>query len=159
TVGLAVGAFAVSPQSAVAGKEERRAFPEQPLGAVLRGSEVDGAVGPAVAVLIDQDADVAAARDDDPAAGIDGQTEDVVGEFAVGELGDLEAVRHAQAVEFTTKTQRREKQHPGNGEREATTAGTHGDLVGRRSDGPGPWIVRAFVPRPHLPGRRQVTRV
>src|SRR5207247_7270552 len=54
------------------------------------------ASGPAVGGVIDEDSELTAAGDDDPPARIERHAEDVIGELAVGELGDLEAERHAE---------------------------------------------------------------
>src|SRR5262249_12571556 len=81
----AVGAIvavvvAVAAEAAGARHEERIAFPQNPLRPVGRPrGEVNGTIGPTVVVVIDQDANVAPARDDDASPGIDRQTVDVVG--------------------------------------------------------------------------------
>ncbi len=89
----------VTAQAAIAHAKERIALPKQSHGPVLRRrGEIQRPVGPAVAVVIDEQANVAAPGDDDATVRIERQAVDVVGQRAVGELRDLEPLRHAQAV-------------------------------------------------------------
>jgi hypothetical protein len=112
---LAVG-VAPDAQTAVAHAEQVVAVPAQAHRSVLRSAgEVDGFGGLALAVLVQKQTDVTATGNDDPALRIDGHAIDVVGEIAAGELGDLEAVRHADTGSLGGDDQR-QQQEQRNGE-------------------------------------------
>src|SRR5437762_3579810 len=86
-------------QAAVAHDVERIAFSEEAHGAVFGIiGKFDGPIRFAVAVVINQDADVTATGYDDAAFGIDGEAIDIVGELGVGVLDDLKTGGDAQAV-------------------------------------------------------------
>src|SRR5262249_4826191 len=81
--------------------------------------EFEGAVGPAVAVVIAEQAQITAPRNEDLSAGAQRHAEDVVGEVAVGELRDGESRQRSQAQGFVLGTGARkgwEHGEGGNGE-------------------------------------------
>ena len=85
----------------VAGAEEVVAFECQPSGAARRpGGELRRPVGAAVAIIVMQRLDIAAARNDHAAARIEGHRVDVVHQVVAGERADAETVRHAKLARF-----------------------------------------------------------
>src|ERR1700730_1931319 len=79
----------IAAQPSITREVERGGFPEETLGAFLWCvGKVDDPIRFAIAVVIDEDANVARPRDDNPAARVDGDAEDIVGQPAVGEFCD-----------------------------------------------------------------------
>src|SRR5437588_9658181 len=70
----------IAAEPSLAREVERGTFPEETLGAFFRSvGKLDGSIRFAVAVVIDEDANVARPGDDDPAARVDADAEDIVG--------------------------------------------------------------------------------
>ena len=97
-IGLAVTVLvAEADQPFVARAEQVISDEAKPLSAIRGESrEGAGAIGPAVVVRVDQDANVARPGDDDPAMTVHGHRVDVVGEGVAGVLGHFKAWRRGQ---------------------------------------------------------------
>src|SRR5439155_17510675 len=79
-------------------------------GSVFRGDEINCPVCTAIVVVIHQESNISTTRDNDPAARVEGHTDDVIGQSAAGKFGDFETGREAQTGDGLLRGPRRKGQ-------------------------------------------------
>ena len=109
----------ITPQAAIAHAKEIISLPEEAHCSILRRcGEFQCAVGPAISVVIDKQADVPAPGDDDAPLRIERHAIDVVRQRTVGELRRLETLRQTQAMRRRLRIERRQEGEKEHGQRQ-----------------------------------------